>query len=350
MTTSDAQPRPAKVRDRSVDVLRGIGIVVVAMGHVDLSGVGGAWAVYLYSFNVALFFVVSGYMWRDAPGTPYWRLVVKKARQILLPYAVLFAISLLYGHIIVRYAFGQAVAPFDLRQTAKAFLLSSEWLNTVPTFNFALWFLPIFFVASALFPLIQKIKQMVVYVPVVVLVMASAIPIQYWLPGRPPLAINVLPVAIGFMGAGFLVRRWLDVRRVGLPVATALFALTLVIAYNFPGNVAAIGTLWYFPSAVASFILYLRIAQDVESSRLLAYIGANSLVIFGVHGLVANTYGYTPIPSYFADWNGLITYVINVVYVVIVSVAIVFAYRWVKARALSRRRTAAPRPTVSGTR
>lgn len=338
MTASVAGRQAGRERDRSVDVLRGIGIIVIIMGHIDYSGVGGEWVTYLYSFNVALFFTVSGYMW-SSPRRSYVRTVVRKSRQILLPYAVLFTVSLLYGHIVVRYIFNQPVAAFDLRQTLKALLYSSDWLNTVPAFNFALWFLPIFFIASALFPLMQKITSLWLYVPTVLIVAASAIPLQQWLPGRPPLAINVLPVALGFMGAGYLIRRWVNVRRLKLPVVAALLLVGLFIAYSAPGNVAGINSLWYYPGAIASFIAYLRISQDLESSALLSYVGVNSLVIFGVHGLVANTYSYSGVPSWFTGWGGLVMYAINIGYILMISVGIVWSYRWIAAWLRNARRT-----------
>lgn len=192
MTTASATAQQeARERDRSVDVLRGIGIIVIIMGHIDYSGVGGEWVSYLYSFNVALFFMVSGYMW-STPRRSYMQTVVPKSRQILVPYGVLFTVSLIYGHIVVRYVFNQPVAAFDLRQTVKALVYASDWLNTVPAFNFALWFLPIFFIASALFPLMQKITSLWLYIPTVLIVAASAIPLQQWLPGRHQLPL-VLP-------------------------------------------------------------------------------------------------------------------------------------------------------------
>lgn len=335
---TDAAPAVAPAaRDRSIDVLKGIGMVVVIMGHLDASGIGGSFVVYLYSFNVALFFVVAGYMWRDKPGVGFLQITARKFRQIYVPYIVLFVISLLYGHLVVRYLYGEYVIPFGFRATAKAFLFASDWLNSVPTFNFALWFLPIFFISTVAFQLMQKARnRLVVYIPLLVALMLVSPLVQQVIPGRPPLTINVLPVALAFMGCGHLIRRWLDVRHIPVIALVPLFAFTLVISYCFGGNVESIGTILYFPSALASFVVYLRIAMDLESSRFLGYVGRNSLIIFGIHGLVANTYTHTRIPEAFGNWNGLMTYLINVAYVVLVSVFLVKSYRLAKAFLLGR--------------
>lgn len=150
-----ATPRPP--RDKSVDVLKGIGIILVILGHLDSSRIGGGFITYLYTFHVPLFFIASGYTWRAKPDEPWWRAIVARVRQIGIPYVVLFSISLFFGHFIMRFVFGQYVIPFELRPTVKALLFSSEWLTTVPTYNFALWFLPLFLVVSVAFSLLQRI-------------------------------------------------------------------------------------------------------------------------------------------------------------------------------------------------
>jgi fucose 4-O-acetylase-like acetyltransferase len=337
MTTQSTAASFPRERDVSIDVLKGIGIVVIVMGHLDASGIGGAFVTYLYSFNVALFFIVAGYMWRPKPGIGFWQIAVQKFRQIYVPYTVLFVISLLYGHLIVRFVFGEYVIPFELWPTVKSFILASDWLNHVPTFNFALWFLPIFFLASIVFQLFQMIRPLGIYLPVLALLLFASIPLQEAIPGRPILAINVLPVAVGFMGCGYLLKRWVNVERVPLVGLIVMFAFTLTITYWFPGNVAAIGTLWYFPSALVSFLLYLRLARDLRSSRFLAYVGENSLIIFGIHGLVANTYTHTRIPELLAPWTGLLPYLINVAYVLLASVITVRLYRFSKTSVVNRR-------------
>lgn len=317
-------------RDRSIDVLKGLGIIVVAMGHIDATGIGGSFVSYLYTFNVALFFIIAGYMWRDKPGVSLWSVVKLKFRQIYVPYLVLFGVSLLFGHIVMRYLFRQYVIPFEFIPTVRALAFSSEWLNSVPTFNFALWFLPIFFIATLAFQLLQKVRNVPAYLLIVLALLALSIPFQQLLPGRPILNINVLPVAVAFMACGFLLRKYVDVRRIQFPLLVLMFVFTLLASYVYPGNVSGIGTYWYFPSALASFVLYLRLAQQFESSWLLGYIGRNSLIIFGIHGLAAASYPFSRIPTLFAKWDGLMMYLINLSYVVLGSVVAVMLYRWAR--------------------
>lgn len=319
------------VRDRSMDVLKGIGMVIIVMGHTDYRGIGGSFVTYLYTFNVALFFIVSGYMWKPREGESFLRTLSVKFRQIYVPYLVLFWVSIGYGYFIVKYVFGQYVIPFEWKPTLKAMLFSSEWLNSVPTFNFALWFLPIFFIASVAFQLLQKLYKRKAYYFAVVLLIAVSVPVQTLLPGRPILNINVLPVALSLMALGYLLRRFAPSGHVSGWVVFGCLGLTLLVALLVPGNVSRITEYWFFPAAIASFVVYRHFAQLLQGSDFLNFIGRNSLLIFGLHGLVANTYQYTVVSQRVgAHADGLLAYLINVMYVVVITSGIVWTYLEVK--------------------
>ena len=332
MTTQELDATPVEIRpaerDATIDVLKGIGIVVVAMGHIDFTPIGGSLDIYLYTFNVPLFFIVAGYMWRPKPGVSIWRAVQRRFRQIYVPYVVLFVVSLLYGNLVYRHLFHQEVIPFDFQATVKAFVFASDWLNTVPTFNFALWFLPIFLITSVAFQFLQKIGNVWVYLVVLAFLFVASYPVELLLPGRPVLNINVLPVGLVLMGCGHLLRRFVPLDRVPVVIYPILLVFTLAVTMWAPGNISGMGSYLFVPSALASFVIYLGIAQQLRSSSWLAYVGINSLIVFGIHGLVANTYQFTHIPGFLdRHWNGALVYVINLGYVLVGSVLVVAGFR-----------------------
>lgn len=47
-------------RETWIDVLKGIGIILVVIGHVSLGNTLNSW---IYTFHMPLFFSVSGYLW-----------------------------------------------------------------------------------------------------------------------------------------------------------------------------------------------------------------------------------------------------------------------------------------------
>lgn len=88
-----------KGRDKTVDILRGLGIVLMIMGHI---GVGVQpyeqyfW-IWYHGFHMPLFYVISGYFFAQS-NVDEGDFIFHKARTLLVPY-------LFWGilHIIYRY-------------------------------------------------------------------------------------------------------------------------------------------------------------------------------------------------------------------------------------------------------
>lgn len=318
----------SRTRDHSVDVLKGIGIVMVVAGHIDFSEIGSSFISYLYTFNVSIFFFVSGLLWKDLPFRKFPVFLKTKIKSILIPYAVFFVVSLIYGRVIVKYVFHEYVIPFNSVDTIKALIFGSEWLNSVPTFNFALWFLPIFFISNCCFFLLQLIKSKKVFIFLFLCLIIVSIPVQTFIPGRPIFSINVLPVSLVMMAAGYVWSSWLKSPKIPLVAIVVMLIFSLWVTAVFPGNIAGINTYWFFPSAIVSILIYLRVAQDLNGSSLLRLFGAESLLIYGLHGLVANIYRFTPLNSFFSTyWSGLMLWLLNLLFVIGISATLAYAYR-----------------------
>lgn len=74
-------------RDYSIDILKGIGILTVILGHCLTwpSNVNN----FIYSFHMPLFFLVSGYFFKK---TASWKLFIKDFKRLVLPYLWVSAI------------------------------------------------------------------------------------------------------------------------------------------------------------------------------------------------------------------------------------------------------------------
>lgn len=263
-------------------------------------------------------------------------LVRASARQLprnLFRYAALFAAPLAFGHIVVRFILGDPVIPFDATDSLKALVLSSEWLNSVPTFNFALWYLPLFAISSAVFILLQFVRWVPAQVALAVLLAVSAIPLQHWLPGRPPLSINVLPVALAFMICGRLLAERLEARPLTALWAVPLAAVSVFGSAAFPGNVANIGTIAYYPVAIAGILVVHTASRVLAGSQLITTIGRHSLLVYGLHGLIAYTYPRVSarLPGSTLT-EGLLGYLVNAAYVAAGSLVAALAVAWLGGR------------------
>lgn len=104
-----------KTRLDYIDVTRGIGIILVVLGHLNPGEGVERW---IYSFHMPLFFVISGLLCRDMP---------VKWKKRLFPYVKWWIFSLLFGMIPLVHE------PSSLKE----FL----FLNGSVGYNSPLWFL-----------------------------------------------------------------------------------------------------------------------------------------------------------------------------------------------------------------
>jgi fucose 4-O-acetylase-like acetyltransferase len=127
---------PTSKRVEYIDIARGLGILLVVMGHNDFSLVSSFAYQVIYSFHMPLFFFLSGYFLNTA--IPFFEFIVKRFHSVLKPF--LFTLFLIYFTSISfeKMRFGTA-----LQRITKSLYGSGYYLDWVQ-----LWFLPHLFVVS----------------------------------------------------------------------------------------------------------------------------------------------------------------------------------------------------------
>ena len=180
-----------KINDRInyIDFLRAYGILVMIMGHVGFGGIFDKW---IHTFHMPMFFIISGYFYKDKPLSI---LVVRRLKTVLLPYVFFGLIAcLLYFAEIRQIDFA----------VFKILLWENTALNGVPLAG-AIWFLAAMFLADVFFCLINKISTNInVITTVVVLVTIAGMVFATYLPFRLPFAADVAMVGVGLFHTGWL--------------------------------------------------------------------------------------------------------------------------------------------------
>ena len=119
-----------------IDIAKGIGILLVALAHADVSLFSPYLHKFIYSFHMPLFFFLSGYFFN--PETPFWTLLKKRFNSVLKPYfvtvAFIYIASLSFTNMRFMNAFGRILR--SLYGTGYYI----DWVQ--------LWFLPSLFVTS----------------------------------------------------------------------------------------------------------------------------------------------------------------------------------------------------------
>lgn len=131
-----------------IDIAKGLGILLVVLGHSDLALVSPYLHQFVYSFHMPLFFFLSGYFFD--PATEFRTFAKKRSRAIILPY--LFTILLIH---ITSISFTNMSIGTALGRFAKSMYASGEYIVWVP-----LWFLPSLFVTSLFAYVVYRIVLM----------------------------------------------------------------------------------------------------------------------------------------------------------------------------------------------
>lgn len=86
----------SKCRIEWIDIVKGIGILLMVIGH---AGVSSQIKVWIYGFHMPLFFISAGYLYSMSDDERYGKLgfgymLRHKAKAYLIPYIVLFFVNL----------------------------------------------------------------------------------------------------------------------------------------------------------------------------------------------------------------------------------------------------------------
>ena len=138
-----------------IDVAKGVAMLAIVFGHtVDM----GLWKIWVYSFHVPLFFILSGMTFRARGG--FRQYCASKAKRVLVPYFCFGFASILVFGIAGQYA-ASVLGREDI-DTAIALnavgLVYGNGKNGMMDFNLPLWFLPCIFVVYLMAYLVSQLE------------------------------------------------------------------------------------------------------------------------------------------------------------------------------------------------
>lgn len=275
-----------------IDVLKGIGIIFMIMGHIFF---GYKFDYYIHAFNMPLFFLTSGYCYKQKEQT-FAKMAGKEFQKLIVPY-------FLYGmfhYVIWILFFAENHSKTD---PLKRLLFMNE--DGLPIAG-ALWFLTALFWGVIYFNVIRRvIKNMIVQTIVIGII--AVIGTYYFTvtKTRLPWGMDIALVAIGFIQMGFLAAKYRDTKIVktifGLKPIIILAGLIInffmILGNQYINMRTADYTyrIFFWINSVLSVILYLNLSIILckfrnkyflrNSVKILEYIGKNSLAYVGLNQL-----------------------------------------------------------------
>ena len=304
---SMTRPHATTRRNATIDIARGLGIILVVLGHnwIVLHERGELFRV-IYSFHLPLFFFLSGLFLKDSVRLGDFAL--SRADALLKPYAV----------VLVLLGIAEMLAPklVPVADTTPLAYFSGVLYATAPTIAWTpLWFPPHLFVATVFSLAILRATRTLANRPAWLFVIACALLAtgiasigRFWqidtaalhfmgqdrLPGL-PWSLDLLFISTPCILFGFLLARpvaemrfnplWFGAAALAFAALHAFFDEAMDLNLRMYGNPlvstlqAALGT--YLALSASSLLQRFAAVQ-----RPLAYIGAASLFILLFHYVV----------------------------------------------------------------
>lgn len=270
-------------RDPTADIAKGIGILLVVIGHLKISE--GLHSL-IYMFHMQLFFFMSAIFFHKR--TTYLRFLSTDIKRLLIPY-IIFTI-IFYPIQIYKDLQG-------LDGTMGGVILASDFKPSIT--NRPLWFLLVLFILRSLTYVYEKVLISVRVKKIVAIILSF---IGYGVvihnPELLPESISRTIIALGFWFCGYFYGKGaLDIKMLNsrcdyLIYIASLIMLTVGVLLNHSSDIMLLridtNPLWFYGCALSGIVLTLYISKTLRNQRngigeSLSYVGRNTLYIFGLH-------------------------------------------------------------------
>lgn len=290
MTTTDAWV-PVKTRDRSLDMVKGLGIWCIVFLHYEDGLLPWQVNLFISTFMISIFYVTAGWLMGGMPAIPSKVLLHKRLRSLGLPY--LYWSLIILGFDTLLWAVGYYEPLIIGRDLYKTVVLKG--IGT-------LWFLPALFFGELLWNWLRTCSSISIMVMMVALILVDCVWLsisdmrvdnQWKLISAP---LNVVSASIGAtvgVAAGYYFREFFD-KRLSRLCRNGLFVVGLCVCVgSFFLNINNYA--WFGVMSVAvhivvgvilppiGFLLIFKALDNVKFFNFLDYWGRNSLSLMVTH-------------------------------------------------------------------
>lgn len=289
-----------KDRNEYLDWLKGFAIILVVLGHCWLLDNGLFW--FIYRFHMPLFFCISGYLFNGK--RKYKNFLKNKIKTVMVPYIIFFIVS----YLITTFLFNEDI---NLLYGLKYMLLNGRYCSIVS--NWAIWYLPLFFIASNIFYFFLKIKNNIIKYIIVIILFFATVPLntyfyEVFTDSFIPFTLQALSPALFFMSLGYFAKKTkIKIKNKKfiklIPVAsTLLFILGISLSiYNYD-QILRVTTYKYIIASLL-IIQFIIIITKNNNNKIISYIGKNSLVILGYHRVLLACLEYYNLGTFLEQYN-----------------------------------------------
>lgn len=256
-----------------LDVLKGIGIILVVIGHVYSNETIYRW---LYSFHMPLFFFAAGWVYKQKPLLAD---ISRRIQTIVIPYFTFGTLILVYWQLIEK-----RFRASDMSAASAILGLFSGQYDYL-SFNVHLWFLPCFFVTVVVFHALDKFggkrAAYLISLAMSVIYAIAPLPAMVW-------GIDWMFKFIGFYALGsYAAQGNMDSIIHHQKTELQIIGATLLLILNFvlASSHMTTGIMWFITATIGVAGTAVA-ALLINENKLLQYFGRISLTILCIHGPV----------------------------------------------------------------
>lgn len=300
-----------KKRETALDVAKGIGIIFIVLSHTTEDG--ESIRNFLFAFHVPLFFILSGYFFK-----PDIRKIFKRG---IIWGAVYLILSLI--DVAVLYVFQPALL------TKNALIKGLLCMDNQMIFNSPKWFLPVLFEVWVISCFFLRIKERARNFLVVLLLVAG-----FFLRDKLIFGISICILGTVFFYVGYILRdknilnRYIAPQKKTVQMSVAVICFIAVYILSQLNGMVSMQNLQYgyymifLINALIGSAATILLGYVMQRSKLLAYYGQNTLIIFLTHYYIVRGIGITILPDLYTKlWGQLIiTAVTMLIYIPVILI------------------------------
>ena len=281
-----------------VDMLKGVAIICVIIGHRTWSGYGifpCALKTWIYSFHMPLFFFLSGFVFSIDKYENFKQFLISKIKTMIIP-MVFFSVVVSTFHY-VYYGLLLHNASTEFTAFMKKMIFSLFLQGRQQEYNSALWFLTCLFVIQIILYGIVRFAKNLWYIFAAVLLCFIA-GVAYVELGETLLLweIDTALISIVFVGLGYILKKQIHIlERISTYAGIIFLAINFVLTYanyqithqqvdlavNILGN-----PILFLLSALSAIMGLIILFKNCKNNRVLSYIGRNSLIYYGLSDML----------------------------------------------------------------
>lgn len=270
-----------------IDILKGLGIILVILGHLRVS-----YDVlnYIYLFHMPLFFFISGYLMNVKKYDSLYQLIKKKSKTLLIPYLTLSVVSIIVYSIIGE-------SDIDISQAFQSLI---EGKRNEIYYNVPLWFLTGLFVVEVVYYILKKnvrndviLLILIIIINFIAVVYLNVIENPNWI-----WSIDTAFYYLLYYQLGNLFKIYIKDIRWSLNKILMGAVLLICVSFNIillisPDQIQFVYSyihakkeflfIWLIICAISGIVTYIALSMFIKNSNTLEYIGKNSLIIFALH-------------------------------------------------------------------